>query len=138
MRTILIVKISLALALLASVAAWAQKPGPSSAPKYDTSQEVTLKGTIDEVKELPVGKENHVHLMLKTATETVEVRLCPTVFLKDFAVTFEKGQQLEVTGSRVKIDDQDVILAREVVSGNSTVVLRDKRGAPVWTWLKKD
>ena len=110
---------------------------PSPTPKYDVSKEVTLKGTIEEIKEMPVGKENHVHLMLKTLTETVEVRLCPTVFLKDFEVTFEKGQQIEVTGSRVKVGEIDVVLAREVVNGNSTVVLRDKQGSPVWTWMKK-
>jgi hypothetical protein len=127
----------LAMSLLFSLLAFAQNAGPSPAPKYDVAREVTLKGTIDEIKELPVGKENHVHLMLKTATELIEVRLCPSGVLKDFDVSFEKGQQIEVTGSRVKIDDHDVILAREVVNGNSTVVLRDKSGAPVWTWLKK-
>lgn len=130
--------ITLAMALLVPLSAFAQQTnGISPAPKYNVSSEVTLKGTVDEVKELPVGKESHVHLMLKTATETLEVRLCPTVYLKDFDVTFEKGQQIEVTGSRVKVDDKDVILAREVVNGNSTVVLRDKSGAPVWTWMKK-
>ena len=128
----------LALAVVTSLAAVAQKSGGTATSKYDTSKEITVKGVIDDIKELPVGKEEHVHLMLKTATETVEVRLCPTVFLKDFEVTFEKGQTIEVTGSRVKIDDQEVILARQVVNGNSTMVLRDKTGAPVWTWMKKD
>ncbi|MGH9524848.1 MAG: hypothetical protein ACRD3E_20175 [Terriglobales bacterium] len=138
MRIATVLKIMFALAVVTSLAAFAQKSGGTATSKYDTSKEVTVKGVIDDIKELPVGKEEHVHLMLKTATETVEVRLCPTVFLKDFDVAFEKGQQIEVTGSRVKIDDQDVILAREVVNGNSTVVLRDKSGAPVWTWMKKD
>lgn len=138
MRIKTILEISLAIALLTALSAFAQQnSGVSPAPKYNASSEVTVKGTVDEVKEMPVGKETHVHLMLKTATETVEVRLCPTVFLKDFDVAFEKGQSIEVTGSRVKIDDNDVILAREVVNGNSTVVLRDKTGVPVWTWMKK-
>jgi hypothetical protein len=127
----------LAFAALTSLPASAQKTGASPAPKYDVASEVTVKGTIDEVRDMPVGKENHIHVMLKTVSETIEVRMCPTVFLKDFEVTFEKGQQIEVTGSRVKIDDQNVILAREVVNGNSTVILRDKQGAPVWTWMKR-
>ena len=138
MRIKSILEISLAIALLSALSAFAQQnTGVSPAPKYNVSSEVNLKGTVDEVKEMPVGKETHVHLMLKTETETVEVRLCPTVFLKDFDATFEKGEQIEVTGSRVKVDGKDVILAREVVNGNSTVVLRDKTGAPVWTWMKK-
>ena len=136
MRFNTVLRIMFALAVASAMVALAQKPAASATPKYDAATEVSIKGVIDEVKELPVGKEDHVHLMLKTATETVEVRLCPTVYLKDFDVKFEKGQQIDVTGSRVKVDDHDVILAREVVNGNSTVVLRDKKGAPVWTWLK--
>lgn len=127
----------LALALAITVPASAQKSSATT-PKYDISKEVTIKGAIDDIQQVDMGKgEMGVHLMLKTATETIEVRLCPSGVLKDFEVSFEKGQQIEVTGSRVKIDDKDVILAREVVSGNSTVVLRDKSGAPVWTWMKK-
>jgi hypothetical protein len=29
------------------------------------------------------------------------------------------------------------VLAREVVKGNNTLVLRDKTGAPVWSWMEK-
>ena len=108
-------------------------------PKYDSSKEVKIKGTIDDIKEMTMAKgEAGVHLMVKTATETIEVRLCPSGYLKDFQIAFSKGQQVEVTGSRLKIEDKDVVLAREVVQGNNTVTLRDKQGAPVWTWLKKN
>jgi len=120
--------------------AFAQKAADTSAmPKYDVSKEVKIKGTIEDVKEMTMAKgEAGVHLMVKTATETIEVRLCPSGYLKDFEVAFSKGQEVEVTGSKIKIDDKDVILAREVVQGNNTLTLRDKQGAPVWTWLKKN
>jgi hypothetical protein len=45
---------------------------------------------------------------------------------------FNKGDELSFTGSRVKQDGGDVILAREVVKGNDTFVLRDAKGSPVW------
>lgn len=120
-------------------AALAQKTSDTPAmPKYDVTKEVKIKGAIEDVKEMTMAKgEAGVHLMVKTATETLEVRLCPSGYLKDFEVAFAKGQTVEVTGSRIKIEDKDVILAREVVLGNNTVVLRDNKGAPVWTWLKK-
>jgi DNA/RNA endonuclease YhcR with UshA esterase domain len=136
--------------VLAVSTAFAQKPDTPAAaatssashsamPKYDVAKEVTIKGTVEDVKEMTMGKgEAGVHLMVKTGTETIEVRLCPSGYLKDFEVAFSKGQQVEVTGSRVKVDDKEVILAREVVQGNNTVTLRDKQGGPVWTWLKKD
>ena len=128
------------LSLLVTVAipvAFAQKAADSPMPKYDPTKEVKIKGTIDEVKEMSMGKEVGIHLMVKTDKETIEVRLCPSGYLKDFEVQFAKGQQVEVTGSKIKVDDKDVILAREVVQGNNTVTLRDKQGGPVWTWLKK-
>ena len=131
----------LLFAVLLAVAmplAFAQKAADTAMPKYDVTKEVKIKGTIDDVKEMTMGKgEVGVHLMVKTANETIEVRLCPSGYLKDFEVAFAKGQQVEVTGSRIKIDDKDVILAREIVQGNNTITLRDKQGGPVWTWLKK-
>jgi hypothetical protein len=136
-KTVIAAFVLLVLAL--TVSALAQKaPDTSAMPKYDVSKEVKIKGTIEDVKEMTMGKgEAGVHLMVKTANETIEVRLCPSGYLKDFEIAFAKGQTVEVTGSKVKMDDKDVILAREVVQGNNTVTLRDKQGAPVWTWLKK-
>jgi hypothetical protein len=78
-----------------------------------------------------------IHLMVKTSAGIIEVRLCPSGYLKDFEIQFAKGQDVTVTGSKIQIQDKDVILAREIVQGNNTVTLRDKSGAPVWTWLKK-
>jgi len=137
-RTALAKLLAVALSFIIPMA-FAQKAAETAPmPKYDASKEVKIKGTIEEVKEVTMGKgEVGVHLMVKTSSETIEVRLCPTGYLKDFEVAFSKGQQVEITGSRIKADDKDVILAREVVQGNNTVTLRDKQGAPVWTWLKK-
>lgn len=141
MRSRSVVQALLAFVVAVAVpVAFAQKAADTSAmPKYDVSKEVKIKGTIEDVKEMTMAKgEAGVHLMVKTATETIEVRLCPSGYLKDFEVAFSKGQEVEVTGSKIKIDDKDVILAREVVQGNNTLTLRDKQGAPVWTWLKKN
>ena len=38
------------------------------------------------------------------------------------------------TGSKVKQGDADMVLAREVVKGTDTLVLRDDKGNPVWNW----
>ena len=134
--TLLFLAVVLAIAV---PLAFSQKDTETHAmPKYDASKEAKIKGSIEEIKEVTMGKgEVGVHLMVKTATETIEVRLCPSGYLKDFEFTLNKGQQVEVTGSKVKVEDKDVILAREVVQGNNTLTLRDKQGTPVWTWLKK-
>ncbi len=140
MRSRSVLQFVFALLLATAVPlALAQKPAENPPmPKYDVSTEVKIKGTIEDVKEMTMGKgEAGVHLMVKTASETIEVRLCPSGYLKDFEIALSKGQTVEVTGSKVKVEGKDVILAREVVQGNNTVVLRDNKGAPVWTWLKK-
>jgi hypothetical protein len=120
----------LLLALLSTPAA-AQKDAAAS-PKYDFATEAHFKGTIEEVKEIPTKTGPAIHLMFKTGGEVMEVYLCPHAFLQEMEMGFAKGDQIEVTGSKVKVDDADVILAKEVVKGNDTLILRDKKGAPVW------
>ncbi|MGO9169282.1 MAG: hypothetical protein ACLP56_20630 [Candidatus Sulfotelmatobacter sp.] len=52
----------------------------------------------------------------------------------DMGVSFSKGDGVVLTGSKVKQGAADLILAREVVKGNETLVLRDEKGNPVWNW----
>lgn len=111
-----------------------------SGPKYDKATEVKVKGTVDEVKQSG-DAEKDTHLMLKTDKGMVEICLCPAKFLSALDLNFQKGDQLEVTGAKAIDKDggteAEVILAREIVKGDNTLVLRDKDGGPVWTWLTK-
>jgi hypothetical protein len=72
--------------------------------------------------------------LLKTDADTVDVYLCPQSFLVDMGVSFSKGDGVALTGSKVKQGEVDLILAREVVRVNETLVLRDEKGNPVWNW----
>jgi DNA/RNA endonuclease YhcR with UshA esterase domain len=125
------------IALAPLVVTQAQKSADEG-PKYDVKTEVTVKGSVDEVKEVPNSKgQIGIYLMVKSGGEILEVRLCPNSFLKEFEVVFNKGDQLTITGSKVKVDDKQVILARQIEFGNNKITLRDPQGAPVWTWLTK-
>jgi hypothetical protein len=115
----------------------AQKPA-AEPPKYDVANEVTIKGAVEEIKEVPNPKgQIGIYLMMKSGGDILEVRLCPNSFLKEFEVAFKKGDQLTIVGSKVKVEEKDVILAREIEFGNNKIVLRDRQGVPVWTWLTK-
>jgi DNA/RNA endonuclease YhcR with UshA esterase domain len=132
--------VALAVPLMSLVMLAPALAGNSTAetPKYDVAKEVTIKGTVEEVKEVPNPKgQAGIHLMVKSGTEIVEVRLCPNSFLKEFEVVFNKGDELTITGSKVKAEDKEVILARVIESGNNKITLRDAKGVPVWTWLTK-
>jgi len=96
-----------------------------------------MKGTVEEVKLPPKGSEKEVaHLLVKNGTDTVDVYLCPKSFLQDMGVSFSKGDEIALTGSKVKQGEADLILVREVVKGSDTLVLRDEKGSPVWNWRK--
>lgn len=123
-----------AAALLCAATLMAQKAQDTSAPKYDVQTETKMKGTVEDVKMPPDGNAKAaVHLLVKTGSDTVDVYLCPKSFLDDMGVTFTKGEEIALTGSKVKQGDADLVLAREVVKGTDTVVLRDDKGKPVWS-----
>lgn len=108
-------------------------------PKYDSKTEITLKKAIvDETKEVTLSNGQHrFRVIVKVGNETYEVCLCPKDFLNVLDASFAKGDEIEITGSKVPEGEKTIILAREVVKGNNTLVLRDKTGEPVWSWMEK-
>jgi hypothetical protein len=129
--------VCLAAMFLLAPLVMAQKTA-AEGPKYEVAKEVTIKGVVEEIKEVPNPKgQIGIYLMVKSGAEILEVRLCPNSFLKEFEVAFKKGDQLMITGSKVRVEEKDVILAREIEFGNNKIVLRDQQGVPVWTWLTK-
>ena len=108
------------------------KPPDGKAPEYDPKAVVTIKGIVVDFHESKMrGDHPGLHLILKTETETVEVHACPVQFLSDLDFTIAKGDELTVEGSRP--DPAGVVVAREIVKGQTSLILRDKTGAPVWT-----
>ena len=120
-----------------SAFSFAQKP---VLPKYDKTTEVHIaKATVIDTKEVTLANGQHrFRLIVKAGDDTLEVCLCPKAFLESMDSTFAKGDEVEITGSKVKEgEDKTIILAREVTMGQNTLVLRDKTGDPVWTWMEK-
>ena len=130
-RTVTSLILFLAVVLVAPVGA--QKAAKLSGPKYDLQTEAKIKGTIDDVKLPPKGSEKEiVHLTLKSGADSVDVYLCPKSFMDDMGMDFAKGDEISLTGSKVKVGDADLVLAREIVKGNNSFIMRDAKGAPVW------
>ena len=106
-------------------------------PKYDSHTETKAKGVIDEIREFPLANKREItELMVKSGSDSFRVFLCPKSFQDEMGVNFSKGDEISLTGSKVKLDDADVILGKEVVKGSDTLLLRDDKGNPVWTWKK--
>ena len=104
-----------------------------AAPKYDAATETKLKGTVEELKlDPPTGGKPVAYLMVKSGEDKVKVFLGPKSFLDEMGVTFVGGEDVQVTGSKIKQDGADVILAREVVKSGDTLTLRFNDGQPAW------
>lgn len=104
-----------------------------SMPKYDLTTELKTKGIVDEVKLLSLGtRKDFTELILKSGSDTVHIYLCPKPFQEEMGISFIKGDEIAVTGSKVKQETSDVILARELVKGTDTLQFRDNKGHPVW------
>ena len=102
------------------------------APEYDPKAEVTIKGVVEDFHESKArGDHPGLHLIVKTETETVEVHACPVRFMKELEFGIDKGDTITVIGSRPEAGG--VLVAREVTKGQTSLILRDKTGAPVWT-----
>ena len=109
----------------------APKPA-AKAPEYDVAAEVTIQGVVEDFHESQLrGDHPGLHLIVKTETESVEVHACPVRFMKELDFAIEKGDTVKVIGSRP--GGTGVVVAREVAKGQTSLILRDKTGAPVWT-----
>ncbi|HTJ87627.1 MAG TPA: hypothetical protein VL349_10230 [Terriglobales bacterium] len=107
-------------------------------PKYNAQTETKLKGTVEDVTLPASGHEKDiVHLVMKNGADTVDIYLCPKSFLDDMGVAFSKGDEITVTGSKVKQGETEEVLAKQAERGNDTLVLRDDKGTPVWMWNSK-
>jgi hypothetical protein len=121
------------LVLLCAAAAVSQKSSNSGSPKYDRQTEMKTTGVVEEINVLTVGsRKDFTELVLKSGDDKLHIYVCPKPFQDEMGITFIKGDALAVTGSKVKEDESDVILAREMVKGTDTLMFRDEKGKPVW------
>jgi len=135
MRTHRVLPVAFVVLLGSLTVAAQQKPAANSVPKYDQSTEAIFKGTVEETKDrqCPVSGGMGSHLMLKQPDGTViEVHLALSKFVTQYELVFKKGDELEVTGVKVKLDGSDTIFARKIKRGSDEFLFRDSDGKPLW------
>jgi len=111
--------------------------GPRGGPferMYDTKMVETITGEVIavEVAPSPRGPGGGMHLRLNAKKETVDVALGPERYLKDQSLQIKAGDNIEVRGSRVTIEENPVVIAAEVKRGDESLILRDDNGIPKW------
>lgn len=128
--------LSIPLFLFVCVPAGLSQKAPaadSSLPKYDLQTEAKTDGVVDEVNQLSVGtRKDFTELIIKSGADKLHIYVSPKPFQEEIGVSFAKGDHVSVTGSKVKQEASEVILARELVKGTDTLMFRDSKGNPVW------
>lgn len=101
--------------------------------KYDPKAETKLNGTLEEIKLFDFAtRKDFVELIIKSGDGKFTVYVCPKPFQDELGIIFTKGDAISVTGFKVKQEESDVILARELVKGQDTLLFRDDKGNPIW------
>jgi hypothetical protein len=103
-------------------------------PRYDPATVVDLMVVVTEVR--AAAGENGldgVRLIVRTEANTnIDVYLGPSSFLKEFEITFAKGDRIQIIGSKIKLAGSFIVLAREVRKDSTTLYLRGRNGEPYW------
>lgn len=101
---------------------------------YNAETVVSIKGVVESIEQITPrkGMSQGIHLKVKTASETLSVHLGPSWFIERQDMTIEKGDSIEVTGSRISSNSAPAVIAAEVKKGETALKLRDEKGYPVW------
>jgi hypothetical protein len=107
---------------------------------YDVKTVETISGEVVSVDKIEPTKGMYygIHLVVKTAKESISVHLGPGWYIENQDVKIEPKDKVEIKGSRVTFDGKPAIIAAEIKKGNDILKLRDENGFPVWAgWRKK-
>ncbi|MBZ0155551.1 MAG: DNA-binding protein [Alphaproteobacteria bacterium] len=106
---------------------------------YNPATVQTVSGIVESLDRITPreGMSYGVHLMLRTDKETIPVHLGPGWYIERLDTKIEKGDTIEVKGSRVMFAGTPAIIAEEIKKGDNVLVLRDSAGVPAWAGWRR-
>jgi hypothetical protein len=108
--------------------------GGSMGPRlYNPQAVTTVTGQVEKLEELSMGRNMAFReVLLKTDQGSLKVHLGPGWYLDEKKFVVKAGDTVSATGSKVTLDNQPVLIAREVTVNGTTLKLRDEQGVPLW------
>lgn len=106
-------------------------PTEQGAALYNVAAETTLKGVVRAVEDFtcPVSEsEMGRHLRLETASGMVQIHLAPSRVMRSQKFSISPGDQIEVLGSKLRLQGEESLIAREITRGNESFFIRDRQG----------
>jgi hypothetical protein len=110
---------------------------------YNPQTVTTVTGQVEKLEDLPSmgggGGQGMQYrgVTLKTDQGGLMVHLGPIWYLDEKKFAVKVGDTVEATGSKVTLNNQPALIAREVKVNGATLKLRDDQGLPVWRGLRR-
>lgn len=110
------------------------KPGAGYMALFNPSSMATVDGTVVRLHQVPSPRVwlTSVHALLRTKHGEVSVNLGPSWFLDNQELHLAVDDRISVTGSRVKVNGVESLIAVEVRRNEEVLQLRATDGTPVW------
>jgi hypothetical protein len=105
---------------------------------YNPQTVATVTGPVEKLEDLPSmggggGRGMQYRgVTLKTGQGSLMVHLGPVWYLDEKKLAVKVGDTVEATGSKVTLNNQPALIAREVKVNGTTLKLRDDQGLPLW------
>lgn len=106
---------------------------------YNPAAVETIVGEVVSIDKMTPtkGMSYGIHAQVKTYRETIPVHLGPGWYLERQDTRINKGDAIEVKGSRITYQGKPAIIASEIKKGDSLLKLRDDSGYPVWAGWRR-
>ncbi|HVO56770.1 MAG TPA: hypothetical protein VMT51_03640 [Dongiaceae bacterium] len=122
--------------LSGSAAVFAQRPHANVAASpvpgaYDVSRDVSLQGTVLKYTENSATPPIGTHVLLQTASGTVDVHLGDARLLHSAKLNLAQGTSVRFVGQSSTVRGNTVFLARLVQVGTQVVAIRSSHGLPL-------
>jgi len=115
--------------------------GPSGLPRFNEATIETVGGwviAVDPYTRLERNTRNGIKATVLTyEDEEVDVYLGPATYMDHYGVLINKGDEVEVVGSKVRHEGNDVIIATVLHEDGHRLLLREPDGKPAWRTFKR-
>lgn len=135
-------------------AAEAQRQMTADMPEYDATTEETVHGIVSSVTSETEWAERvrvrnptlrgtrafrlarvrmaGTHVLLDIPDGDIEVHVAPADFLVSNGFAITRHEVMDVVGSRITVNGEEMIVARELTQNGRTLAVRDADGMPRW------
>lgn len=96
---------------------------------YEAKRETVLEGTVMSYTENSQSAPTGAHVMLRTASGSVDVHLGPATYLQSRHFSLVAGESVRFAGVSVLANGASVFLARTAQKGNQFITVRSPRGS---------